>query len=277
MIEIPESATLEKDGSILLSGRTVTEVTGPSSPHKFTCFNGDPQDYPQMLIGKEVLSVRGYGSFADINFTDDTHLTVGDGTNLRYYPSKEQHPAKFQLMLTFDDYSCLVMTVAMYGAIYAFQGDFDNPYYQGAKRKITPLSDRFDEAYFDNMIGSQKKDLSAKALLATEQRIPGLGNGVLQDILFNARINPKRKISSLNDNEKQALFHSIKTTLTQMTDGNGRDTEKTIYGEWGQYKSILSKNTYKEPCPECGGSIIKEAYLGGAVYYCPVCQSIKKH
>lgn|GEM_PF-2077218 len=30
-----------------------------------------------------------------------------------------------------------------------------------------------------------------KAFLATEQRIPGLGNGVLQDILWTARIHPK--------------------------------------------------------------------------------------
>ncbi|MBP9543957.1 MAG: hypothetical protein KBE58_02820, partial [Alistipes sp.] len=25
----------------------------------------------------------------------------------------------------------------------------------------------------------------------------------------------------------------------------------------------------------CGGALVKEAYLGGAVYYCPHCQPLK--
>jgi formamidopyrimidine-DNA glycosylase len=31
---------------------------------------------------------------------------------------------------------------------------------------------------------------------------------------------------------------------------------------------------YEDACPKCGGTIVKEAYLGGAVYYCPVCQKL---
>lgn len=58
-----------------------------------------------------------------------------------------------------------------------------------------------------------KPKSSVKVLLATEQRIPGLGNGVLQDILFNAKINPKREINSLTDIDKSALLQSIKMTL----------------------------------------------------------------
>ncbi|MPN41800.1 Formamidopyrimidine-DNA glycosylase [bioreactor metagenome] len=63
--------------------------------------------------------------------------------------------------------------------------------------------------------------LSVKALLATEQRIPGLGNGSLQDILFNARIHPKKKVTTLTDNEKEQLFYSIKATLQEMVDKGG--------------------------------------------------------
>ncbi|QIK58643.1 hypothetical protein G7050_01825 [Dysgonomonas sp. HDW5A] len=50
--------------------------------------------------------------------------------------------------------------------------------------------------------------------------------------------------------------------------------KKDIYGKSGRYKSILSKNTYKEPCLNCGDTIVKEAYLGGSIYYCPTCQRI---
>jgi formamidopyrimidine-DNA glycosylase len=57
-----------------------------------------------------------------------------------------------------------------------------------------------------------------------------------------------------------------------MTDLGGRDTEKDLLGQAGGYKTLLSKNTVNDPCPRCGGRIKKEAYLGGAVYYCKGCQ-----
>ena len=102
--------------------------------------------------------------------------------------------------------------------------------------------------------------------------IPGLGNGVCQDILFNARISPKRKISTLSEEDIDRLFNTVKSTLEEMTRRGGRDTEKDLYGALGNYRTILSKNTYHDPCPVCGERIQKEAYLGGSIYYCPHCQ-----
>ena len=277
MLEIPESATLGEQVVSLLSGRTIVKVTAPTNRHRFTWYNGDPENYPALLEGRRIESARGCGAFVDILFDRDVHLLIGDGTNMRRYPAFEKHPTKHQLLVTLDDGGFLVFTVAMYGCIYAFRGGFDNPYYQGSLRKTSPLSDAFDRRYFDALLGSQQKDLSAKALLATGQRIPGLGNGTLQDILFNAGIHPKRKLSTLGDLEKSDLFDSLKTTLAAMTAGGGRDTEKDLLGNPGGYRTILSRNTCKEPCPNCGGTIVKKAYLGGAVYYCPVCQPLTKN
>lgn len=274
MIEIPESTVISRQANEILPGQRIAKVIGPSSPHKFAFYNGDPFSYASLLEGKQIQTVYGYGAFVDLLMDDDTHLLVGDGTNIRYYRAGAPYPAKHQLMMILENSDFLVFTVAMYGAIYAFQGYFDNPYYQGSIHKRSPLDERFDEAYFDHMIRNLKKDLSVKALLATEQRIPGLGNGVLQDILFQAGIHPKRKISALNDLEKTDLLYSIKGTLEKMIAAGGRDTEKDFLGNWGGYPVILSKNTYKKPCPACGHEIIREAYLGGNVYYCPLCQKL---
>ena len=30
----------------------------------------------------------------------------------------------------------------------------------------------------------------------------------------------------------------------------------------------------KYPCPACGSGLVREAYMGGNIYYCPVCQPI---
>jgi len=138
------------------------------------------------------------------------------------------------------------------------------------------LDDRFDLDYFHRMINTTGKNLSVKALLATEQRIPGLGNGVLQDILYNAGINPRSKVATLSDQTIKGLFSSIKETLSEMISYGGRNTEKDIFGRNGGYRCKMSKNSYYELCPNCGSRIMKEAYMGGSVYYCPACQNIDK-
>ncbi len=274
MIEIPESKTISLQAFETLKNKRITEVVNATSPHKFAFYHGDPSGYGKLLKGRQVLSTNGHGMFVDITLDEQVTLTLSEGTNLRYYSPSEQRPVKHQLLLVLDDNSCVAFTVAMYGGISAYKGVNENPYYRRSIESISPLDDRFDESCFDLLLKNTPRDLSLKALLATEQRIPGLGNGVLQDILFNSGLNPKRKKSTLSDSKKADLFKSLKSTLGRMTEHGGRDTEKDFYGNPGGYKTILSKNTLAYPCPECGNPIKKEAYLGGVVYYCPTCQKL---
>lgn len=276
MIEIPESYSFARQAADMLSGRTVTDVFNATHPHKFAWYLGDPTDYRTRLAGKTIRAAEGHGAFIDLLLDDETHIALSDGVNLRYYAPGAEVPPKYQLLIAFDDDSFLVFTVAMYGGIIAFQKTFDNPYYLGALSKPSPLEDRFDEAYFGRLVADAKPNLSAKAFLATEQRIPGLGNGVLQDILFKSRIHSKRKLATMSDAELGRMYSSVKSILREMTDRGGRDTEKDLLGRAGGYKTLLSKNTCSEPCPVCGGTFVKEAYLGGAVYYCPACQPLIK-
>lgn len=275
MIEIPESKTVARQVREALAGHTVTDVFNATHPHKFTWYSGAPLEYRKLLTGRRIVGAEGYGAFVDILLDDDVHLLLSDGVNLRLYTSEAGIPAKYQLLVTLDDERFLVFTVAMYGGILAFRGDFENPYYRGAKTKYSPLDAEFDTGYFRSLLAGAKPNLSAKAFLATEQRIPGLGNGVLQDILFRAGIHPKRKLATLDEEDAERLFRTVKSLLTEMTRRNGRDTEKDLFGNCGGYAVQLSRNTCADPCPVCGGSIVKEAYLGGAVYYCPRCQPLK--
>ena len=108
--------------------------------------------------------------------------------------------------------------------------------------------------------------------MAIEQRIPGLGNGVLQDILFQAHLHPKTKLQGLTEIQRNNLYWSIKNTLLQMAQQGGRNTEKDLFGANGGYHTILSNKTWQKPCPVCGGEIIRQTYLGGNIYFCPHCQ-----
>jgi len=164
-------------------------------------------------------------------------------------------------------------TVAMYGGLSCFpQGANDNPYYLASRQKTSPLSEAFTQDYFFSLFVPDTEKYSLKAFLATEQRIPGIGNGVLQDILFKAQLHPKRKVSTLTTKDKESLFHAAKLTLKEMAALGGRDTEKDLFGNPGGYQTRMSKNTVGQPCQVCGSLVIKQAYMGGSIYFCPGCQ-----
>lgn len=276
MLELPEVLTLSRQVEEAMSGKTIMQVFNATKPHKFTFYNGDPLEYGKLLVGKTILSSRGYGMFVDFYLSDHVTMNIGDGVSVRYYRPGDKIPANYQLLLTFEDDSFLVFTVAMYGFIHVYAaGAIDNKYYKMSRESISPLSKDYTEAEFDKLFAGAGKTLSAKALLATEQRIPGVGNGVAQDILFNAGIHPKQKVLLLTDGEKNTLYHSLKNTLAEMTLKGGRDTQTDLFGNNGGYQTILSAKTWKQPCRRCGGVIVKEAYLGGSVYYCAGCQQIK--
>lgn len=275
MIEIPESINLAQQINEHISGKRITNVTAAYSPHKFAWYHGDPQNYHQLLSDKVIDKACGVGGKLEIK-AENAVIMFADGVNLRYHAENEKHPQKHQILIEFEDSSAISASVQMYGGLWCFkEGSFDNPYYLVAKEKPSPLWDKFDCAYFDGIVSAQgNENLSAKALLATEQRIPGLGNGVLQDILFNAGIHPKKKVKTFTDQDKENIYNSIKSTLAEMTFQGGRDTERDLFGCFGGYKTKLSKNTLDKPCEVCGCEIKKEAYLGGSIYYCSGCQRI---
>lgn len=276
MLELPESHTIAKQLHDQVLHQTIGHVVANQSPHGFAFYHGDPDTYPSLLEGLAIDSVKAYGGLVELQLKD-IRLLFGDGINLRYLEPGTKPPLKHQLYLRLADGGALVATIQMYGGIWAFpKGANDNFYYLVAKEKPSPLEASFDDSYFNQIWQEAKGNTSAKALLATQQRIPGLGNGTLQDILFHAHIHPKSQLSAIDQQDQEALFKSIKKTLRRMTDLGGRDTEKDLFGHTGGYQTLLSAKTWKNPCPICGGIIVRQAYLGGNVYYCPNCQPLKK-
>ena len=200
-----------------------------------------------------------------------------DGAAPRFYCQDEKPKPKSQLTVIFGDGSFQSVYVRLYGGLWYFEeGDFDNKYYSVAQEKPSPLIDDFNENYFSKLFDIEKADsLSLKGFLATEQRIPGLGNGVFQDIAWTARLHPRNKISKISDGDKERVLSSIKTVLKDMTENGGRDSEKDLFGFEGKYKAIFGRATFGKPCPRCGETIERQNYLGGKVYFGPSCQRLE--
>ncbi|NLT37737.1 MAG: endonuclease VIII [Methanomassiliicoccus sp.] len=275
MIELPEAHCIAGQISSTVAGKRIANVIGGHTPHKLAWYYGDLSKYPDLLVGKTVLKAEAYGGLVEIK-ASKSNILFGEGINMRFHGVGDSRPQKHQLLLEFKDGTALSASVQMYGGVGAFaEGELDNPYYRVAKEKPSPLTDAFDMDHFQRIVSAPDAQKgSLKALLATEQRVPGLGNGVLQDILLNSRMHPKRKVNTMNSGDVERLFWSVKNTLGKMMEQGGRDTELDLFGHPGGYRTILSKKTVNKPCPVCGTLIKKEAYMGGSIYYCEGCQKI---
>ena len=277
MLELPETTTLAMQVTRELAGLQIRSAVAGASDHTYAGFTGEPPSYSSRLQGQHIVNAQAYGGLLEIS-TDDWVLVFNDGACLQLLSAQAARPVKHQLLLEFDDGRALLVTVRMYGGIFLL-GDVEeemsrNPYIHAAHQAIPPMNAQWTVGHLRLLVDAAKPSLSAKALLATEQRIPGLGNGCLQDILWTAGIQPQRKISTLTTLDLEHLHDSIQRVLTQMIRLGGRNTEKDLYSKPGGYTCLMSAKTCTLPCPQCAGPVTRKSFLGGNVYFCPYCQPI---
>lgn len=136
MIEAPEARYLSEQLNRTVRGKKITDVFAQYTPHKFAWFYGNPEEYPERLAGKTIDEINPRGGMIEIK-AGEMLLILTDGVNLRYFAPGERLPAKHQLLTGFEDESCLVASVRMYGGLWCFPNEgFDAPisaYYEAAK------------------------------------------------------------------------------------------------------------------------------------------------
>jgi len=212
MIEIPEVVVLADQINESMAGKRIKGIKIPRSPGRFSFYLGDPNDYDTLMRDSYICGGRAIGGMVEI-MADDKRIVFSDGAIPRQFDRNEEPNRKSQLTIEFSDGSFLCVGIQLYGGLWCFsQGGFDNIYYSVAQEKPSPLHSDFDKSYYLRLFETEKSEkLSLKAFLATEQRIPGLGNGTLQDILWTAELHPKAKVGSLSSDDRQRLLNSIKT------------------------------------------------------------------
>jgi formamidopyrimidine-DNA glycosylase len=203
------------------------------------------------------------------------NLVLGEcGGKMLFHPAGSELPAKYHLWLEFEDGSSLTLTTQMWGAMELFEAgkEQERQYIKGMR--LTPVDRSFTFGYFSRLIDELLKGekRSTKSLLTQDQLIPGLGNASAQDILFHARLLPRRPLSELSPGQRHDLYDAIVHTVREIIDQGGRNDETDLFGQKGGYVRLMDNATVGKPCPGCGTKVQKIQYLGGACYFCPKCQ-----
>ena len=116
-----------------------------------------------------------------------------------------------------------------------------------------------------------------KPLLLDQSITAGLGNWIVDEVLFQARIHPERLGSSLTDKEGQALHSAIQLVLTTAINQEASYRHFPVnflihVREWDTAAAPTSDGAHTF-CPRHPKVKIDKYYVGGrATYICPRCQ-----
>jgi len=274
MMELPEALAIARQMNDKLAGKTVQSGNCGNSPHKWAFYSRPREDYARILPGKRVGTASASGSLVAVPLEPGFALLLGDGgLRILLHGAEDESPDRCQLILRFEDATCLTVSVQGWGFLHLVTDAEAADRFAG--HGLSPLAEQFTYERFKEMVeGYERADKdSVKYLLISAGLISGIGNGHLQDVLFRAKLHPRRKVADITGRERRALFRAIRRTISEAARLGGRDTERGLHGEPGGYRPILDSRMKGEPCPECGAAIEKISYLGGSCYLCPSCQT----
>ncbi len=101
-----------------------------------------------------------------------------------------------------------------------------------------------------------------KAVLMDQRFVAGVGNLVADEVLWQARIHPKRRVEDLDPGARDDLYRALRRVLRAWTAGRGRGPTWLIHvrGEPGAR------------CPRCRTGLGRIVAAGRTTYVCPTCQ-----
>ncbi len=212
------------------------------------------------LKQKKMISTKRWGKYCFVKFDSNNWMVMHFGMtgNISYF---EDEKPKFSALLLFfnDNVNISYISKRKLGKIdvcespesYAKSNDL------GPDALSIPKNKFID--FFNNKRGY------IKSTLMDQSFISGIGNVYSDEILYHARIHPKKNIKDLDNKTLEKLYdamcHVLKTAINSEADPS------KFPGDF-----ITPQREKGGKCP-CDGGIQKIKVSGRSGYYCPSCQS----
>jgi len=276
-IELPEAKILAEQMNLELRGKRVKSyiLKDYERLQRIGMMDKDLTSFNQLVDGK-IETVASRGNVIRVKFDNGANLILGPeyGGEIFYHTDTANVP-KFHLRVDFSDGKVLTVRLTSMGVIqvlkddelersYVYKRDFDST-------KLSPTDEEFTFERFSKRMADHNKMLKS-VLVGKDAILVGVSNSTFQDILYRARLHPKRKASELNAEEKRSLYDAIRLVLKERLRLKGKDKFHDLHGKQGSYTPAMGPNMKQQTCPECGTSIEKLSLGGGHVYLCPKCQ-----
>src|SRR4030042_417434 len=270
MPELPEIAVIAKQMNQETVGKRIASVE-ISQPK---ILNMPVQEFVRTAEGKVVDSVSSKGKWLFVKLKQAYFLLInlGMGAELLYFTPKDKLPEKTQFKLTFTDKTGFTIHFWWFGYTHLVVEKDLSKHKMTSVLGMSPMDKEFTFDYFEKLLADKKT--AVKNFLLDQKNVAGIGNVYVQDILFKAKLHPKRKISTLSEKEITLLYKSIREVLNHSIRLGGAAFELDFYGHKGRFTPNNFLVGYKpgKPCPKCGTTIEKIRTGSTASYVCSHCQ-----
>lgn len=270
MPELPEVETTVAGLRSVIEGQVLTRVEPRRADLRFPF----PADLRQRMTGARVTSFGRRAKYGLIETDRGDAMIFHLGMSGRWRVDPEEIGKHDHLLLETDAGRRLALCdPRRFGFVDLVRGDALDAYPAFMAMGPEPLSDAFTGAELRARLGSKKAAI--KLALLDQRNVAGLGNIYVCEALHMAHIAPGRAACSLKKAEAERLVAAVKEVLTAAIAAGGstlRDYARPD-GELGYFaKQWRVYGREGEPCPECGGAVLRRAEGGRSTFYCGVCQ-----
>jgi formamidopyrimidine-DNA glycosylase len=278
-IELPEAKILAEQMNRELLGKRIKNyhLRDYERLQKIGFINKDIRSFDQ-LVNREVKSVTSRGNTIRIELDEGMNIILSPeyGGEIFYHACETTVPDRFHLKIDFCDKTVLTVRLTSMGGIqvlkdaelmssYVFRRDF-NP------EILSPIDENFTFERFSKLLADSNRALK-QVLVGKDAVAVGVSNSTFQDVIYRAKLHPKRKASELNSDEQKALYDAVKLVLRERIRSNGKSRFFDLYRNQGRYAPAMGPNMRERNCPVCGNSIEELSLGGGQVFVCTKCQA----
>ncbi len=179
---------------------------------------------------------------------------------LRYYKNENEKGAYDKVVFAFDNnYKLAYVCTRMLGQVSLIKSI--DEFLKNNELGPDALSLDIDD--FRQIFESGRG--SVKSTLMNQKFIAGLGNIYSDEILFQARIRPDTKCSSLTDADVKKIHKNMKKVIDRAVERRA-DPEKL------PRSYLLVHRQEGENCPRCHNEIQLKKISGRTAFFCPNCQ-----
>ncbi|QER41573.1 DNA-formamidopyrimidine glycosylase [Thermodesulfobacterium sp. TA1] len=269
MPELPEVETIKQQLKKALTNQKLVEVKvlDPDFVKKISL-----EDLFS-LKGEKLLDIKRKGKYLWFVFEKKNllwHLGLTGGLILLNRCKTQINPKFLRLSLNFEKDTLGYFDIRKFGRIKVFDP-------KHLPKEISTLGKdalEIDQENFGFLLKNSSKPV--KTLLLDQTKISGLGNIYVDEALFRAGIHPLKKASSLNKEELNRLYHTIKALLHRAIELRGSSVKDYIdaQGQKGRFQEEhLVYGKKGQICPICGETLQYIKVNQRGTTFCKNCQS----
>jgi formamidopyrimidine-DNA glycosylase len=285
MPELPEVETIVR--ALKNGGRSEPPILGQKIGEvallwERTLAFPDRASFENQLIGQTIQNVSRRAKFILLTLDQDTlliHLRMSGDIRVEPVITSDEQVDVFKphdrLVLTFTENLPNGLRMAFndtrkFGRVWLVE---DPQLFLGALGP-EPLADDFTADDLYRRLHSVSRMI--KPLLMEQSFIAGLGNIYTDEALHLAGIHPLRSSASVNLDEAELLWNSIRAVLSEGIRRNGASIDWVYRGGDFQNTFHVYQRTGK-PCLRCGTEISRIVIGQRSTHFCPSCQPQVKH